>query len=109
MRIILLLAAIVAITIGISACAGSVAPSAQGGAPVLTVDDEVTKEAMYSYKYFYLDSVNHQSGPRWTVQNNAGHKEFMLSNTCHSAPKSWILGCNYWNREDDSLTSNAFT
>lgn len=61
------------------------------------------------YSRFFLDSVNHQSGGRWTVEDTSGGKSWTLSNTYQSAPKAWVIGGNYWNRENDSLTSQSFT
>jgi len=67
------------------------------------------KESSNSYRKFFSDSVNAQSTGRWTVTNNSGAKQWTLSNTAASAPKSWLMGGNYWNHESDTLVSNAFT
>jgi hypothetical protein len=60
------------------------------------------------YRILYRDAVNQSSGPRWSVANNSGGKSWTLSNTFFSAPKAWVLGQNYWNVEDDTLTSTGF-
>jgi hypothetical protein len=70
---------------------------------------ETDREVSAAFRYFFLDSVNHESMGRWTVSNDSGKKAFVLSNTYNSAPKAWVIGQNYWNNENDTLTSNLFT
>ena len=72
------------------------------------VGDEL-KSASWTFNKFFLDSVNHESGGRWTVTNTSGTKAFTLSNTYFSSNKAWVIGQNYWNREDDEIVSNDFT
>jgi hypothetical protein len=62
-----------------------------------------------AYNKFFLDTVNQHSGGRWTTSNTGGAKAFTLSNTFFSSPKSWVIGQNYWNNENDELQSNSFS
>lgn len=78
------------------------------GGPIVDTNSG-DKAVTYDFHHIWTDTVNHQSGGRWTVVDNGGKKEWMLSNTCHSAPKSWIIGCKYYNYENDELTSNPIT
>lgn len=78
-------------------------------APPAEIDfDDSGKSPSAVYRIFFRDSVNESSGGRWTVVNTSGAKQWTLSNTYFSAPKAWVLGQNYWNRETDVLISNSF-
>jgi hypothetical protein len=80
--------------------------------PAATPDDfdadNPEKVTSAIYNKFFLDSVNHQSTGRWQVYDDSGKKSFLLSNNCYSAPKAWMIGGNYWNREDDDIVTNPF-
>jgi hypothetical protein len=81
------------------------------GMPAVPPDDisfDDGKEASNAYRKFFSDAVNHQSSGRWDVYNLSGAKQWTLSNTAYSAPKAWLLGGNYWNREDDTLNTKLF-
>ena len=88
--------------------------SAGPGMPVAPYDgfeltDASGKETLgappATYYKFFADTVNAQSTGRWTTQNIMGKKAWTLSNTCHSAPKSWLFGGNAWPGESDILQS----
>lgn len=70
---------------------------------------DISRDTSALFRRFFNDTVNHQSGGRWSVASNAAGKRWTLSNTSYSGPKSWLLGGNYWNNEQDTLTSNPFT
>jgi len=61
------------------------------------------------YRKFFADAVNQSSWGRWFAFNGGGQKVWTLSNTYNSAPKSFLFGGNYWNREQDFIQSNNFT
>jgi hypothetical protein len=77
--------------------------------PVNIDFDNMDKSASAAYRIFFRDSVNEQSAGRWTVTDLGGAKAWTLSNTFFSPTKAWVVGQNYWNRENDSLLSNTFT
>src|SRR5687767_7042159 len=83
------------------------------GMPQVTGDDvQLTddgKIASNTYIKFFGDSVNEHSWGRWNMINQSGQKAWTLSNTYYSAPKAFLMGGNYWNRESDLLFSNSFT
>jgi hypothetical protein len=110
----------------LSGCGGSTGPAPGNGdiqvrerfpgpgMPAATPDDFVItddgKIASAIYRKFWADSVNEQSGGRWTVTNiNGPVKTWVLSNTYNSSPKAWLMGGNYWNSDTDSLQSVDFT
>lgn len=69
-----------------------------------------TKSASTTYTYFFRDYVSDSSAANWTVTNSNGNKLWVLSTAnYYSAPRSWTIGGNYWNYENDFLESNPFT
>jgi hypothetical protein len=90
-------------------CGGTSQVGTEGGPLTVGEYGETDREVSAAFRYFFLDSVNHESTGRWTVSNDAGKKAFVLSNTYNSAPKAWVIGQNYWNGESDILTSNEFS
>jgi hypothetical protein len=90
---------------------GSPAPSGITDGPGDTnlMADDTTRSVSWAYSYYFLDTVNYSSSARWTRENLAGYKQWTLSNTSYSGSKAWVMGMNYWNRENDSLTSGVFT
>jgi hypothetical protein len=83
----------------------SVNADVQQDAPAAASD----KAASATFVKFFEDVGNSASGAKWSISNSSGAKQFALSNTAYSAPKSWIIGGNYWNGENDKLTSVPFT
>jgi len=80
-------------------------PQVTGDDVQLTPDGKITSNA---YSKFFADSVNEHSWGRWNAIDGGGQKKWTLSNTYNSAPKSFLLGGNYWNNENQSLFSNPF-
>jgi hypothetical protein len=82
------------------------------GMPAASPDDiQLTEDGKIisaAYRKFYGDSVNHHSFGRWNPINVGGQKEWTLSNTFNSAPKAFVFGGNYWNREEDLLFTTPF-
>jgi hypothetical protein len=73
------------------------------------LSESESKEASALYNKYFADSVNSQSFGRWTVENVDGsRKAWTLSNTCHSGPKGWLMGGNYWPDQWDILSSKPF-
>jgi hypothetical protein len=62
-----------------------------------------------TYVKFFEDVGNSASGAKWSISNSSGAKQFGLSSTYYSSPKAWVIGQNYWNGENDRLTSVGFT
>jgi hypothetical protein len=97
--------------VAITGCSGrSIAPDAAppaGGPREPYVDSG--KHASLAYNYFFYDPVTASSAVHWNVANNAGKKAWSLSTTAYSAPRAWVIGQNYWNGENDSLTSQPFS
>ena len=79
------------------------------GMPEASPDDiQITDDGKIvsnTYRKFFADSVNSQSWGRWLAFNGGGQKVWTLSNTYNSAPKSFLFGGNYWNREQDFIQS----
>jgi hypothetical protein len=67
------------------------------------------KAASATYLKFFEDVGNAASGAKWSISNSSGAKQFALSNTYYSSPKAWVIGQNYWNGENDKLTSVPIT
>jgi hypothetical protein len=66
------------------------------------------KSAALAYNYFFSDAVHASSTPKWNVVNTTGRKAWTLSTLAYSAPRSWVIGQNYWNGENDTLTTQPF-
>jgi hypothetical protein len=104
----LVFASLLALALCACGAGAPLAPAAPGGTATETpVNPEADKAASATFRYFFQDVVSASSHTRWSVENSSGQKSFILSNTAHSAPKAWVIGQNYWNRENDSLTSEV--
>jgi hypothetical protein len=88
------------------ACLGCGAPVGDTVSTDLTPSADRTASA--TFRSFFQDSVTNTSTSKWTVDNATGAKYWLLSNTYYNSPKAWVIGQNYWNGENDVLTSDPF-
>jgi hypothetical protein len=105
-RHLLIFAALLLLASALS-CAGP----ASTPSPEAPADQNVgaSKNTSASFTYFFQDTVGNGSGPNWSISNSSGNKAWTLSNTSYSSPKAWVIGQNYWNGENDRLTSIGFS
>lgn len=65
------------------------------------------RSVSYTFSYYFQDTVTSSSPARWTRENISGKKAWVMSSSALQG-LAWVLGQNYWNRENDVMTSVPF-
>jgi hypothetical protein len=103
----LLCSSLLLLLICLAGCGTTATSDLQNVTPA-AVELDADRTASATYTKFFEDTVGLNSGAKWSIANSSGNKQWALSNTAYSAPKAWVIGQNYWNGENDRLTSVGF-